>query len=94
MRRYAIVGPVNVGKSSLFYALTGLYVNAPLLLLARRGGLSDPGSLRLPGSGLRPGGAPGPLLCMRREAAGRSAPPGAADSWAGPAPQPGGGAFP
>ncbi|MCC6031556.1 MAG: ferrous iron transporter B [Pyrobaculum sp.] len=26
MRRYAIVGPVNVGKSSLFYALTGLYV--------------------------------------------------------------------
>jgi ferrous iron transport protein B len=26
VRRYAIVGPVNVGKSSLFYALTGLYV--------------------------------------------------------------------
>ena len=26
MRRYAIVGPVNVGKSSLFYALTSLYV--------------------------------------------------------------------
>ena len=26
MRRYAIVGPVNVGKSSLFYALTGFYV--------------------------------------------------------------------
>lgn len=26
MKRYAIVGPVNVGKSSLFYALTGLYV--------------------------------------------------------------------
>jgi ferrous iron transport protein B len=26
VRRYAIVGPVNVGKSSLFYALTGFYV--------------------------------------------------------------------
>ena len=26
MRRYAIVGPANVGKSSLFYALTGIYV--------------------------------------------------------------------
>ena len=26
MRRYAIVGPVNVGKSSPFYALTGFYV--------------------------------------------------------------------
>jgi len=26
VRRYAIVGPVNVGKSSLFYALTSLYV--------------------------------------------------------------------
>ncbi|AKT35696.1 small GTP-binding protein domain [Pyrobaculum sp. WP30] len=26
MRRYAIAGPVNVGKSSLFYALTGFYV--------------------------------------------------------------------
>ena len=32
MRRYAIMGPVNVGKSSLFYALTSLYVNAPFQL--------------------------------------------------------------
>jgi len=26
VRRYAIVGPTNVGKSSLFYALTGIYI--------------------------------------------------------------------
>ncbi len=51
MRRYAIVGPINVGKSSLFYALTDLYVNAPQLP-ARRGGLAGPRSQWLPGLGL------------------------------------------
>ncbi|WP_258871945.1 GTPase, partial [Pyrobaculum aerophilum] len=26
MKRYAIIGPPNVGKSALFYALTGVFV--------------------------------------------------------------------
>ena len=53
MRRYAIVGPVNVGKSSLFYALTGLYVNPPFNSGQR--GLSGPEGRWLPGPGRWPG---------------------------------------
>ena len=53
MRRYAIVGPVNVGKSSLFYALTGLYVNPPFNSGQR--GLSGPEGRWLPRPGRWPG---------------------------------------
>jgi hypothetical protein len=50
VRRYAIVGPVNLGKSSPFYALTGLYVNAPFQLWPDEGALG-PGEPVAPRAG-------------------------------------------
>ena len=84
-----------VGKLSSLGVLPCLSKTPPLAP-AGRGGLSGPGSRWLRGPGLRPVGASGPLLGWRIRAAGRGspAPPRVADSWAGPAPRPGGGASP
>jgi ABC-type uncharacterized transport system fused permease/ATPase subunit len=49
VRRCAVVGPVNVGKSSLFYALADLYVNTPFQLWPE--GALGPGELVAPQAG-------------------------------------------
>ncbi len=47
MKRYAIIGPPNVGKSALFYALTGVFVktvNYPGTTLELQKGVVKKGS--------------------------------------------------